>query len=97
VPSMGPRSFNRGKVEAIEKDKKEVEDLQWGRGLSTAESSIASRLASVFVCLQWGRGLSTAERRIGWAKRIGLDSPSMGPRSFNRGKSPFTPRNRRTP
>ncbi len=58
---MGPRSFDRGKVQAMASGSK-VEPLQWGRGHSTAESLSLINGPSAPAELQWGRGHSTAER-----------------------------------
>src|SRR5690606_9529497 len=43
--------------------------------------------------LQWGRGLSTAESDLFRAVRANPFVPSMGPRSFNRGKLEDAPVN----
>ena len=61
VASMGPRSFNRGNACWRLRFLHRPLQLQWGRGLSTAEmpGAIAARPAPP--TLQWGRGLSTAE------------------------------------
>ena len=61
-------------------------ELQWGRGLSTAEMAAPpTRNAFASRSLQWGRGLSTAEIPLEWHNR-GLGAiASMGPRSFDRG------------
>src|SRR2546422_941468 len=61
--------------------------LQWGRGLSTAESAVASGSQLRGNCqLQWGRGLSTAESVTAKLAAAPFASASMGPRSFNRGE-----------
>ena len=60
--SMGPRSFNRGNLDALQDGMGWSDWLQWGRGLSTAEMSNSVRFSrACWALLQWGRGLSTAE------------------------------------
>ncbi len=58
--SMGPRSFDRGNFSPWDGSHRGLE-LQWGRDLSTAETSDAARHVSINLQLQWGRDLSTAE------------------------------------
>ena len=63
-----------------------VPKLQWGRGLSTAETRHTEMWAPFGMSrLQWGRGLSTAETPSGAWRAILAAAASMGPRSFNRG------------
>ncbi len=68
---MGPRSFNRGRRGCKPHQDKTIDQLQWGRGLSTAEGF--SEVVSLHVHqngLQWGRGLSTAEGLVLMAKTL---------------------------
>jgi len=43
-------------------------ELQWGRGLSTAEMLYCFAACRLALMLQWGRGLSTAEIRAAAAQ-----------------------------
>src|SRR3712207_2421373 len=61
--------------------------LQWGRGLSTAETSTSGSHADRYYLLQWGRGLSTAETTRG----SGVGNPAGT--CFN-GAAVFQPRRR---
>ena len=62
MASMGPRSFNRGNAHDRQQRRAAGVQLQWGRGLSTAEMPVLYGLVwRVTRWLQWGRGLSTAE------------------------------------
>ena len=66
--SMGPRSFDRGEKVVTVSLNAHIPALQWGRDLSTAESSCCQRARRATARLQWGRDLSTAEsgsRRAG--------------------------------
>src|SRR5260370_313559 len=47
--SMGPRSFNRGNIDYESRKRTEAEQLQWGRGLSTAEMSISEDQRGYFI------------------------------------------------
>ena len=86
IASMGPRPFSRGNFSSWNCGSRMRSELQWGRGLSAAETSpnmLNTRKAGVW--LQWGRGLSAAETvrppRLGLRRRLA----SMGPRPFSRG------------
>ena len=80
---MGPRFVNRACHHHSHRQGK-TPDLQWGRGLLTAD--VWCRCASITVVqhLQWGRGLLTAD-----VSPLHLPAPdppsSMGPRFVNRG------------
>src|SRR5437870_4913122 len=63
--SMGPRSFDRGKLSRCSLGTPAAFWLQWGRGLSTAERIKLRPIDDRIIVLQWGRGLSTAESRSG--------------------------------
>ncbi len=85
--SMGPRSFNRGNVRFPTKTRAEMEQLQWGRGLSTAEmrnywrANDGPRPASMGP-RSFNRG-NTGDR----SAATNTGEASMGPRSFNRGNN----------
>src|SRR5581483_4093360 len=72
--SMGPRSFERGRSSPRAGTAARIEQLQWGRALSSAEgtAALASRIPSA--ALQWGRALSSAE---GSRRADGSISPSV--------------------
>ena len=58
--SMGPRHFSRG----IRKRSRRYRwrgRLQWGRGISAAESLARMKSPYALLMLQWGRGISAAE------------------------------------
>jgi len=57
---MGPPSLNGGN-ENRNGSTEAISELQWGRRLSTAETSNAPVMAVATETLQWGRRLSTAE------------------------------------
>ena len=60
--------------------------LQWGRGLTSAESGRMGDGVSTLSQLQWGRGLTSAESTFG-TKNAGQHlEASMGPRTYIRGK-----------
>ena len=84
---MGPRSFNRGNEVTLAVKEERERQLQWGRGLSTAEMNQIGQVLIGLAKLQWGRGLSTAEICSQRRETAGLDKASMGPRSFNRGNA----------
>src|SRR5579885_1709575 len=60
--------------------------LQWGRAQMSAEMKRSSENNMPCDCLQWGRAQMSAEMTLddGVATQIG--TPSMGPRSDERGK-----------
>ena len=60
---MEPRSFDRGGPAGLLVPKVYVE-LQWSRGLSTAEGHLARAYQNTLLRLQWSRGLSTAEGAV---------------------------------
>ena len=59
--------------------------LQWGRRLSTAETTAKRDQPDKQTELQWGRRLSTAETRRNSVGTFGAFNASMGPPSFNGG------------
>ena len=63
--------------------------LQWGRGLPSAETRIASMSPDSLPHLQWGRGLPSAETFHKLLHAV-VGSPSMGPRTSIRGNSAAT-------
>ena len=93
-PSPGSHRFNGAsvfqprKVDKLKPDDLLVLLLQWGLGLSTEEGNInAAATAAGVDRLQWGLGLSTEE---GGGTEVWTNKQyiaSMGPRSFNRGRS----------
>src|SRR5260221_511967 len=83
--SMGPRSWARGEPRAT-RTALPVSQLQWGRGLGTAEREERAPLRTGIAELQWGRGLGTAERRRITAPLREVFDASMGPRSWDRGE-----------
>ena len=87
--SMGPRSFNRGNVGATVNAKFSAYWLQWGRGLSTAE--MATDGCQLHPRGKRFNGAAVFQPRKSEAGRrtSGSTAASMGPRSFNRGNSPF--------
>ncbi len=66
---MGPRTYIRGKGKSITSRGWTLLLLQWGRGLTSAESDygfVRWRLYPAW--LQWGRGLTSAERHTSHAR-----------------------------
>ena len=62
--------------------------LQWGLGLSTEERRLHEFASSSWpIRLQWGLGLSTEESPYRVPRASCTRCASMGPRSFNRGKT----------
>ena len=59
--------------------------LQWGRGISAAESRFGTTSSPGGVTLQWGRGISAAESGDGNQTDMRMRQASMGPRHFSRG------------
>ncbi len=57
----GAAVFQPRKSVVEEPGRRFVSELQWGRGLSTAEINNARKMVLDWKELQWGRGLSTAE------------------------------------
>ena len=83
---MGPRFFNRGKIERFGRERELGESLQWGRGFSTAESRVGVRRSFwAFPCFN---GAAVFQPRKGGETTYGYrrSRASMGPRFFNRGK-----------
>src|SRR6266568_2324401 len=46
--SMGPRSFDRGELRCLFGRNSQTASLQWGRGLSTAESTLCAHCSKPF-------------------------------------------------
>ena len=84
---MGPRSFDRGKGDTIRVDGMGAYKLQWGRDLSIAERCHPARGSPSHGSLQWGRDLSIAESWGPPENDVKAVVASMGPRSFDRGKT----------
>jgi len=70
----------------------QVQALQWGRGLSAAETTSSCVLSGYHTWLQWGRGLSAAEIQPTDRRGAGAAPASMGPRPLSRGNSKRRPR-----
>ena len=68
--------------------------LQWGRTLSSAESSSYERNSIAGSSLQWGRTLSSAERPNNDKSACLPSKASMGPHSFKCGKLALLPMQR---
>src|SRR5260221_254791 len=83
--SMGPRSWDRGEPRAT-RTALPVSQLQWGRGLGTAERGERAPLRTVIAQLEWGRGLGTAESSLPHGHDCTERMASMGPRSWDRGE-----------
>ena len=66
---MGPRFVNRGCDERPGMKQQAAAELQWGRGLLTADASEQMFIGIIWTRLQWGRGLLTADAAV-------ADSPS---------------------
>ncbi len=82
---MEPRSFDRGDV-AIHPVGYLHHQLQWSRGLLTAETGRTSAPSRTRLPrLQWSRGLLTAETTAKQVRPAGKLQASMEPRSFDRG------------
>ena len=64
--------------------------LQWGRGLSPAETRRCRPSQVRWCTLQWGRGLSPAETADFDADFARMFRASMGPRAFTRGNEAST-------
>ncbi len=86
-PSMGPRSWDRGEPRQVGSSAADAFTLQWGRGLGTAERDPRRREGAPRKSLQWGRGLGTAESNPPFTRGSVKVSPSMGPRSWDRGEA----------
>ena len=84
LASMGPRHFSRG-TDPRMSDGAGAGLLQWGRGISAAESTRGWGWSMVMIMLQWGRGISAAES----ATPLPGDDDLQG---FN-GAAVFQPRN----
>ena len=86
--SMGPRSFNRGNNAVPGGPDPAATMLQWGRGLSTAETSSGHRWAMSPINRFNGAAVFQPRKpcRIK-SRRHELRAASMGPRSFNRGNT----------
>src|ERR1700736_2429456 len=84
--SMGPRTYIRGNGACMSVVTILGNWLQWGRGLTSAETSdvVEIGIAAVLV-LQWGRGLTSAETGNVLVAIQGYSSASMGPRTYIRG------------
>ena len=89
---MGPHSFKCGKLRWPKRRRRKPQKLQWGRTLSSAESSSALPRLCVPCGLQWGRTLSSAESGHG-RRCLARHNfvTSMGPHSFKCGKSKANP------
>ena len=62
-----------------------MKELQWGRGLATAEWKEMGQQTLQQALLQWGRGHVTAECLLSYPFNRRGPSASMGPRSRDRG------------
>ena len=58
---MGPRDFSRGNKQAPFKEDRQTTQLQWGRVISHAETSVPNCILIQPTLLQWGRVISHAE------------------------------------
>ena len=86
LASMGPRPFSRGNWKACASRADDSPQLQWGRGLSAAETAVSGNSSLITTTLQWGRGLSAAETSNNRVQdRLCVHRASMGPRPFSRG------------
>ncbi len=87
-PSMGPRLFNRGKGGPQPCPGGQGQAFNGAAVIQPRKNRQRNGRRTVALGLQWGRGYSTAENREpdprSWAS---IDTPSMGPRLFNRGKT----------
>src|SRR5660398_200375 len=59
--------------------------LQWGRGISAADTALETQNAWRYAKLQWGRGISAADTYAVTCEECGGRGASMGPRHFSRG------------
>ena len=84
---MGPRPFGRGNMPVLTAARSQY-TLQWGRGLSAAETWFKKAPMLGYWWLQWGRGLSAAETVDGGHHSGGERHASMGPRPFGHGNLP---------
>ena len=88
--SMGPRSFNRGNALTSIRFPIRVLPLQWGRGLSTAETSVGSSVVHPTPAASMGpRSFNRGNPCPQWKSQCLFNGASMGPRSFNRGNLDF--------
>ncbi len=87
--SMGPRSFNRGNYWQALEFQIVWNELQWGRGHSTAETSNVSRNVGGLGTSFNGAAVIQPRKHVRKATGKGKGPiASMGPRSFNRGNYP---------
>ena len=86
LPSMGPRSFERGDLRSRESARRAAGSLQWGRALSSAETTGLEPCGPAAASPFNGAALFRARRPRHRARlSYGRTMPSMGPRSFERG------------
>ena len=92
VSFNGAATFQSRKLPpAKNADDTEVQ-LQWGRDLSVAETTVLERLPRPMFRLQWGRDLSVAETSGSYELPTRGANASMGPRPFSRGNVRDSPR-----
>ncbi len=91
--SMGPRSADRGILDAVREELAEML-LQWGRDQLIAELGRIWGWATTSDKLQWGRDQLIAELHQYHAYLGALSVASMGPRSADRGIGRGKPRQR---
>ena len=77
--------FQRRKLESVISMECTVTTLQWGRRLSTTETTFDSTETAQPYMLQWGRRLSTTETALNMLGGDPAALASMGPSSFNDG------------
>jgi len=81
---MGPRTYIRGNKRLLN-TQQNLKQLQWGRGLTSAETPRRCGCAYGPWALQWGRGLTSAETLTHSSLLSGFEAASMGPRTYIRG------------
>ena len=82
--SMGPRSFNRGN-RSRDEGRRHARQLQWGRGLSTAEMTDVEELIATTRRFNGAAVFQPRKSAVTPTVVIQARRASMGPRSFNRG------------
>src|SRR5438128_50186 len=90
LASMGPRSLNRGNTLWPSQEAKAKELLQWGRGLSTAETCPHGPRGTIEGHRFNGAAVSQPRKPSGRMVRRSGNRASMGPRSLNRGNCAVT-------
>ncbi len=96
MPSMGPRSHERGEDARNLKLHMKFHPSMGPRSHERGEPPRAATHPPTADSLQWGRAHMNAERLTNWILYAVSTAPSMGPRSHERGETPC-PGNSDTP